>query len=142
MLYLVLLILVSSQFNSFSFKFLIFMINNRPSIARAVVKTPLSLIHSFTNLFLQIFNKPSFPNPKSYEAGILTESSLPLTCHMSRVTCHGSCVTCPMSCFTYHKVVKLVSGGSVINRAYPIQFFLESCQVSVHGILFNLQANV
>ena len=43
-----------------------------------------------------------------------------VTCHghMSRVTCQVSCVRCHMS----YKVVKLVSGGSVINGAYPVQF--------------------
>ena len=46
----------------------------------------------------------------------------PVTCHMSHVTCHRSHV-----CFFWGvgKVVKLVIGGSVINGAYPVQFFLS-----------------
>ena len=38
-------------------------------------------------------------------------------CHESRVVCHISCVTCHilLSFFALDKVVKLVSGGSVIN---------------------------
>jgi hypothetical protein len=41
-----------------------------------------------------------------------------VTCHMSRVTFHISRVTCHN--FFFDKVVKLISGGSVINRAYPV----------------------
>ena len=49
-------------------------------------------------------------------------------CHLSRVKCHVSHVTCCVSHVTiyiylFFKVVKLVGGGSVINRAYPIQFY-------------------
>ena len=43
-----------------------------------------------------------------------------VTCHVSRVTCHLSHVTCQIF---FNKVVKLVSGGSVINGAYPVYFF-------------------
>ena len=55
-----------------------------------------------------------------------------VTCHVSCVTsgvmCHLSHVTCHMSYFIYlfnfylfflEKVVKLIRGGSVINKAYP-----------------------
>ena len=38
-----------------------------------------------------------------------------ITCHMSHVTCHVSHVT-----FFFYKVLKLIGGGSVINRAYPV----------------------
>ena len=50
----------------------------------------------------------------------------PVTCQVSHVTCHVhmSPVTCHMSNFIYiyffYKVLKLVSGGYVINRAYPV----------------------
>ena len=66
-----------------------------------------------------------------------------VTCHVSPVTCHVSHVTCHLShvkkifyiFFTkkiiqkkilkkMDKVVELVGGGSVINRAYPVQFNL------------------
>ena len=52
--------------------------------------------------------------------------------HVSRVTCHGShaCVTCHLSPVTFNtslfsssfldQVVKLVGGGSVIIKAYPV----------------------
>ena len=49
-------------------------------------------------------------------------------CHVSCVMCHVSCVMCHVSRVTSHtkkkkkkkdKVVKLVGGGSVINRAIP-----------------------
>ena len=58
----------------------------------------------------------------------------PTTCHMSRVMCHMSRVTCHMSrvtChvshvtiffFKFYKMVQLISGGSIINEAYPVQF--------------------
>ena len=47
-------------------------------------------------------------------------------CHVSRVTCHVSRVTCLMSHVRCHfflffdKVVKLIGGGYVINKAYPV----------------------
>ena len=50
-----------------------------------------------------------------------------VTCHMSHVTCHMSCVMCHVSHVMCHmhfffsdKVAKLIGGGSVINRAYPV----------------------
>ena len=53
-----------------------------------------------------------------------------ITCHMSCAMCHVSCITCRMSHVTCHmsrffceKKVELVSGGSVINGAYPVYFF-------------------
>ena len=47
-----------------------------------------------------------------------------VTCPVSHVTCHVSCVTCYMSYFFFFdKVFKLIGGGSVINRAYPVYFF-------------------
>ena len=50
----------------------------------------------------------------------------PVTCHLSCVTCHTSYVTCCMSHFFFYKVVKLVVGGSVINKSDPVQFLEES----------------
>ena len=43
-----------------------------------------------------------------------------VTCHMSQVICHVSCVKCQVSHFFFYKVVELVLGGCVINRAYPV----------------------
>ena len=48
---------------------------------------------------------------------------LHVTCHMSRVMCHVSHVTCHKSHIFFFKGTKLIDGGSVINRAYPIDFF-------------------
>ena len=65
-----------------------------------------------------------------------------VTCSMSRVTCHVSHDTCHMSHLVFvflllvniiffDKRVKLVSGGSVINGAYPVELF--------SGITYSLQ---
>ena len=43
-----------------------------------------------------------------------------VACHMSHVMCHISCVT---RRFVFYQVVKLVGGGSVINRATLSSFF-------------------
>ena len=53
-----------------------------------------------------------------------------VTCHMSHVTCHISHVTCHMS---QEEVVELVSGGSVINGAYPVKFLVFLPLVSVQA---------
>ena len=52
-----------------------------------------------------------------------------VTCHVSHVMCHVSCVmwhashvTCNIFWVFLDKRVELVSGGSVINRACPVQF--------------------
>ena len=45
-----------------------------------------------------------------------------VTCHVSPVTCHLSHVTCFLLFVFFDKIVELVSGGSVINGAYPVQF--------------------
>ena len=60
-----------------------------------------------------------------------------ISCHMSCVTCHMSHVMCHM--FVLDKVVKLVSGGSVINGAYPVWFIhVTQVIVSVLPNLFDL----
>ena len=71
---------------------------NRPSVAGAVLQTPLSLIHS---LIGDLFSFKSSKHHKSQtiRARELTfwENVYPpphVTCHMSHVTCHVSCVTC------------------------------------------------
>ena len=50
-----------------------------------------------------------------------------VTCQMSHVRCQVSGVTCQINIYMYicfvffwDKVVELVGGGSVINRAYPV----------------------
>ena len=75
-----------------------------------------------------LLTDPSLPNRKSQGAEMLRKYSPPLyfICHMSRVTCQVSRVTYHVSLeffyyflfffFLLDKVVKLVGGGSVINR--------------------------
>ena len=57
----------------------------------------------------------------SYGPKILREYSHLSMCHMSHDTCHMSRVTCRVShdfmLWFFYKVVELVGGGSVINRA-------------------------
>ena len=95
---------------------------------------------------------------------------LHVTCHMSRVTCHVSRVTCHVSHVTCQKkkiyilikkklfffylkkmdkVVELVGGGSVINGAYPVQFYVtyqfNSVTFSKHrpsGPMLSISRNV
>ena len=63
-------------------------------------------------------------------AEVLREGLPPPTCHIPCVTCHVTCVTCHVTCVTcqvshifhFFKVVKLDSGGSVINGATQPSF--------------------
>ena len=61
------------------------------------------------------------PLPTCHESGFTFYVSH-VMCHMSGDMCHMSCVTCHMSHvnFFLDNVVKLVSGGYVINGAYPV----------------------
>ena len=50
-----------------------------------------------------------------------------VTCHVSHVTCHETLFFSSSIFFlSLYKVVKLVGGGSVINRATPSGFFVLS----------------
>ena len=65
--------------------------------------------------------------------------------NMSHVTCHVSHVTCHVS--KLDKVVRLISGGSVINRAYPVLFNLNPSYISnvypeTNAMLINLKSNI
>ena len=84
---------------------------NRLGVARAVLKTPLSLI------------KPA------------SQSSLWVMCHMSGVRCQVSCVRCPffllflffllyINLFSANRVILVDSGGSVINGATRLVFIV------------------
>ena len=53
------------------------------------------------------------------ELEIFKEYLPPSMCHMTHFTCHMSIFMCNMSYMD--KVVNLVNGGSVINRAYPFK---------------------
>ena len=98
-------------FQGFSFfcNFCAWPIFNKPGEAGAVLQTPLSFIHSLTQLVSQsvilcenIFKTPLIPNRESYGAEILREGSPSPTCHVSCVTCHMSHVMCHMSRVTCH----------------------------------------
>ena len=69
-------------------------------VAGAVLKTPLSFFHF-------VGKRPD----------ILRECSTPYACHMLHVMCHMSYVTCHIF---WDKAVRLVDGGSVMNRAPSI----------------------
>ena len=62
----------------------------------------------------------------------MREGSPPSTCHVSHILCHVSCVACHVSHVTcqmshfFDRVVKLVSGGSVINGATPFSSSIEA----------------
>ena len=81
----------------------------------------------------------SIPTRKRQRAEILGECSPPpcVTYHMSSVTCQVSGVRCHMSdvmFFSPDKVMELVGGGSVTNRAYPVQFILYYERVQPFGL--------
>ena len=59
---------------------------------------------------------------------------------MSGVRCQVSCVRCQVSHFLLFsdKVVELVVGGSVINGAYPVNFFLLNTFIIKKNLLFPL----
>ena len=109
----------------FPIKLLIY-IFNRPGVVGAVLQTPLSLIQRVSQL---AFSSKSSKYHKSQTVGgrglkFWKKIHPPqhITCHVSHVTCHVSPVTCHMSHFFLSwKVVKLIGGGFVINKAYPCQ---------------------
>ena len=78
--------------------------------------------------FLKIkSNKPYIPNHQSQGPEILTQCSVFTTCHMSCVTCYMSPVMCHKSLvFFFCKLVDLVDGGSVINKANPVQLYVTN----------------
>ena len=102
---------------------------NRPGVAWAVLQTALSFIHSLSH-------QSSFSSKYSEHQKYQTVQARELTfwynvhltsgvkCHMSGFMCQLSAVRCDMShvsvTFFMDKVVKLVGGGSVINRACPV----------------------
>ena len=90
-----------------------------------------SFIHSLTNW--SFFSKSSrhLHSLTVWARDLTIWENVPLppcvTCHMSRVTSHMSQVTCHLShatiiffFFFSFKVVELIGGGYVINRAYPV----------------------
>ena len=107
---------------------------NKPGVDRAVLQTPFSLIHSLSNWAF-----PSKPSKHHYTQTVRARKRkfwenihppLCVTCQVSGVTCqvshvrfHMSGVTCQVShvrWLFFDKVVGLVSGGFVINGAYPV----------------------
>ena len=95
-----------------------------------------SFIHSLTNSSISSKSSGHLHSQTIWARDLKFRENVHLppcvTCHMSRVTCHISCVTCHVShvaCHMSHffsflffldKVVELVGGVSVINRAYPV----------------------
>ena len=75
-----------------------------------------SIIHWFTDLFLQIFRTKLHSNRE-----IFREWSPLITCHMSDVMCQVSGISCHMS-LIFYKVVGLVGGGCVLYCIYLIQY--------------------
>ena len=77
----------------------------RPGVARAVLQTPLSLIHSFS--------QPSFSSKSSkclHSKTVIAmelkfwenvHRTLCVTCHVSHITCHVPLVTCHLSHVTF-----------------------------------------
>ena len=106
----------------------------RPGVARAVLLTLLSLIDSSQSAFSSQSSryhklKTIKARELKFERMFNPHNMSCVTCHMSRVTCHVSYVMCPISLFFFFnfflllsldKVVKFITGGSVINRAYPV----------------------
>ena len=95
----------------------------RLGVAGAVLRTPSSLVHSFVNwvtLFLLTFKSSLLPNVRASEL-TFWENVHPTMCHMSHVKCHMSGVTCNL--FLIRKKLGQSAGGSVINGAYPVNFF-------------------
>ena len=119
-----------------------------------------SIIHSVRSRFLQIFKTSQLPNHQSQRADFLREWSPHTICHISCVPCHMSHVTCrvsPVTCLKKNiknpkhfivqkkldKVVELVGRGSVINRAYPVQFLKEQvAQKGIQDFMFLVQNNL
>ena len=62
---------------------------NRPSVARAVLQTPLWLIDSLSKSFFLIISSKPLPFQTSLHIAHGTS-------YMSQVTCHMSCLTCLM----------------------------------------------
>ena len=59
-------------------------------------------------------------------------------CNMSHVTCHVSCVIFTFSFlfFLLDKEVQLVGGGSVINGAYPVEFYMYLTDPMSPGLFY------
>ena len=83
-------------------------------LSASVERCFVSRVRDFRNLIPRI---PTFWN---------SAPPPPVMCQISRVICHVLCVTCHVSHFfktVFDKVVKLVSGGSVINGATLSSFY-------------------
>ena len=90
---------------------------NRPDVAGAVLQSPRSLIDSLSDPLVQISSKHcQSQTGRAWELKFW-ENVHPtcVMCQVSHVTCHMWHVMCHLE-----KVVELVGGGSVINRAYPV----------------------
>ena len=82
----------------------VFLVFNRPVVARAVLQSPPWFINSLTlwSFNQNIFQVLSIPNQKSLGAALFKGCSSYTMCHMSHVKCHVSPVTCHVSPVTCH----------------------------------------
>ena len=130
----------------------LFGISCEPSVLCTDITRHIILLYQS---FSESVSQPFPPNHKPDELGaeILRECSLPTTCHMSHVACHMSHVMCHVSsvkCHVSHvtchmslffspdKVVKLISGGFVINGAYRVYFYQAYTLPLIFFILFHV----
>ena len=114
---------------------------NRPGVAGAVLQTALWAVLQTALSFIKWLSEPFPPDiqniiaskPLELESWNFDRIFTPyhvscVMCHVSPLTCHVSPVTCIFFSFSlfytqnWKKVVELVSGGSVINGAYPVKF--------------------
>ena len=92
------------------------------------------------NSLINSVSHPSLQHRKSWGDDILRECSLLTMCHVSHVTFHVSPgkyhvshVKCTIFFFFFlflDKVVKLIGGGSVINRTYPVLFLDNTYKIA------------
>ena len=107
---------------------------NRPGVAGAVLQTPLLLINS---LIKSWFVKISLwhRHAQMVEIGAFNHKINYITIfqEIPNLQGHQNCITASRVTaillngwiFLLDKVVKLVGGGSVINGAYPVQFYIS-----------------
>ena len=115
---------------------MIYMIINRPGVARAVLQLPSSLInsliHSLIHPLVPICSIPCYSQTiraRELKFWENVHPTLCVMCHVSCVKCQVSSVTCHISgvachfCLLFFSLgegLDLLGGGSVINGAYPV----------------------
>ena len=117
--------------------------NIRPSVSKAVLQIALWLIkqvnHTFFSNHLKLLHSQT-GRARTWNSEIMFTSYhlSNVMCHMSDLRCQIACGRCQMACVRcqvscvflfFFKVFELVSGGSVINIAYPIYIFSKNWPV-------------